>query len=145
MAKAVRIMAAASTAIVIASLGACSSPDPYCVAVEENQSTLDDFGSESSDAAYAQYATTLETISKVAPAPIDEQWASLTRATQGVVTAQRDVGFALEDMDDEDKREALSEGDIKVLNKAYQRFNGTTSQRKAVVDDVQQTCDIELK
>ena len=61
---------------------------------------------------------------------------TLTSATQGVVTAQKDVGFALQDMADEDKRTALSAGDIDVLNKAYKRFNNTTQQRKAIVADV---------
>lgn len=146
MANGVRTATAAATVVLGALLlGACGADSPYCAAVETERETLDNFGAKRSDDAYASYAKALDTITKVAPAPIDEQWASLTRATQGVVTAQTDVGFALQDMADEDKRTALSAGDIVVLNKAYKRFNSTTSQRKAIVADVKTTCDIQLK
>lgn len=140
-----RLVAVLATAAVLSLSAACSADDPYCEAVKANRSTLDSFGSEVTDAAYASYATALTSIGKVAPKPIDEQWASLSRATQGVITAQDDVGFPLQDMDDEKKRQALSQGDITVLNKAYKRFNATTKQRKAVVADVLKTCDIDLK
>lgn len=145
MANGVRTAAAATVMLGALLLGACGAGDPYCAAVKTQQETLDSFGAERSDDAYASYAKALTAISKVAPTPIDEQWASLTRATQGVVTAQKDVGFALQDMADEDKRTALSAGDIDVLNKAYKRFNSTTPQRKAIVADVKTTCDIQLK
>ncbi len=144
MAKGVRT--AAMTAVLVGALvAACGADDPYCVAVETNQTTLESFGAKQSDAGYATYAKALTSISKAAPSPIDEQWASMARATQGVVTAQKDVGFALQDMKDEEKRMALSARDIDVLNKAYKRFNGTTSQRKAIVADVDTSCDIQLK
>ena len=146
MANGVKTAAAATTVMLGALvLGGCGADDPYCVAVETHQKTLDSFGAERSDDAYASYAKALASISKVAPAPVDEESTDLTRATKGVVSAQKDVGFALQDMADEDKRTALSAGDIDVLNKAYKRFNNTTPQRKAIVADVKKTCDIQLK
>jgi hypothetical protein len=140
-----RIVAAALTAVVLGSLASCGGQSPYCAAVDENQSDLDTFLADKSDAGITTYATAVTSISKVAPAPIDEQWTSLARATQGVLTAHDDVGFALEDMKNEKARTALSEADTEVLNKAYKRFNGTTPQRKAVVADVKKACDIQLK
>lgn len=145
MTTASRAVAAVAMATVLSLVGACGAEDPYCVEVEAAQPTLDEFGSERSDEAFATYAAVLTSISELAPTPVDEQWASLARATQGVITTHEDIGFALEDMDDEDERAALSEGDIDVLNKAYDRFNNTTGQREKVVADVKQTCDIQLK
>lgn len=141
-----KIAAIAAIVVVMGTVASCGGePSPYCQEVEQDRATLDSFGAERSDTAFADYAAVLTSISKVAPAPIDEQWASLKRATEGVVTAHQDVGFALEDMGDEAARAALSADDITVLNKAYERFNSTTAQRKAVVADVLSACDIQLK
>lgn len=139
-------MAAVATLIALGTVSGCGAdPSPYCQAVDENKATLDGFGAKKTEKAFTGYSRMLRTISKVAPEPIDLQWASLGRATQGILTAHDAIGFPLEDMTDEEKRSTLSAGDVEVLDKAYKRFNGTTSQRKAVVADVAKTCDITLK
>lgn len=143
MAKGTTIAALVVSLGSVASCGGVQSP--YCQEVEKDRTILGSFGAERTDTAFADYTAVLTSITAVAPAPIDKQWASLERATEGVVTAHEDVGFALEDMGDEEKRTALSDGDIAILNKAYQQFNSTKPQREAVVADVKDTCDIQLK
>jgi len=142
-----RTAAVAMTAsLTLAVLAGCSGEkSPYCAAVEADQKTLDSFGADRSDAGFSTYAKTLTEIAALAPASSKKAWAALSDATQGVVDAHAAVGFKLEDMDDQKKREGLSAGDVDSLNAAYKAFNGTSDQRKAVVADVKKTCDITLK
>ncbi len=146
MGGASRGAAALVAAVLLGSLAACGGDDdPYCRTIEADQPTLDDFGSTRSNDAYTKYAATLSSISKVAPADAKQQWTALAAATRGVVEAHEQVGFPLEDMRDADKRQALSESDAAVLEEAYSVFNDTTDARQAVVDEVQDACDIDLK
>lgn len=137
--------AATATALLLGSLAACGGDDPYCTTIEADQSTLDDFGATRSNEAYTQYAAALTSISEIAPADAKQEWTTLAAATRGVVDAHEQVGFPLEDMRDADARLALSESDVAVLEEAYSAFNDTTAAREAVVDEVQDACDIDLK
>ena len=145
MVNGARLVGAALTAVVLASVASCGGQDPYCTAVEANQSSLDSFGSDRSDAGFGAYASSLASISKVAPKTSKDDWATLAKVTEAVATAHQDVGFPLEDMDDEQKRTALSERDIKELNAAYDAFNDTAKARESVVADVKENCDLQLK
>jgi len=137
---------AGTVALALSVLAGCGGEkSPYCEAVEADQKTLDSFGADKSDAGFGTYAKALAEIAELAPASSKKAWTALSGATQGVVDAHAAVGFKLEDMDDQKKREGLSAGDVESLNAAYKAFNGTTDQRKAVVADVKKTCDITLK
>ncbi len=141
-----RSVAALGAAVVaLTVLVGCGGQSPYCAAVEKQQKTLDEFGADKSDKAFDTYAKSLAAIAAEAPADIKKSWSALSDATQAVVTAHADVGFKLEDMNSAKKREGLSAGDIATLNKTYKVFNDTAAQRKAVIDDAKQTCDITLK
>ncbi len=135
----------AVVAALLGSLGACSGPSPYCQTVQDDESVLDSFGSSRTTEAYTGYASALSDISKVAPAESKEQWTTLAAATQGVLQAHDEIGFALDDMSDADERASLSESDIAVLDEAYATFNDTTAEREAVIENVQSSCDIELQ
>lgn len=126
-------------------LGGCGGENPYCTSVENARATLDTFGAERTDEAFAGYARTMTSIAGQAPASSQDDWTELADATQGVITAHEEVGFALEDMTDADAREGLSEGDIEQLNAAYEAFNDTQDQRKAIIADVDDVCGIELR
>lgn len=145
MVNGARLVGAALTAVVLGTLASCSGQSPYCAKVEANQSSLDSFGSDRSDAGFGAYAKSLESIAKLAPASSEEDWATLASVTDAVVATHQDVGFPLESMADVEKRKALSERDIGQLNKAYEAFNDTAEARKSVVADVKKTCDIQLK
>ena len=139
------LAAGAVTLALATTFAGCGSQSPYCAAVEKNQETLDDFGAEKSDKAFASYAAALAAIAAEAPTAVKKDWEALADATNNVVTVHADVGFKLEDMNSAKKREGLSAGDIATINKAYDAFNDTAAQRKAVVADAKQTCDISLK
>lgn len=140
-----RMAIAAATAVALGTLGGCGGQSPYCQTVQDDETTLDSFGSSRTTEAYTGYAAALTSISEVAPAESKEQWATLAAATQGVLQAHDDVGFALDDMGSADKRASLSESDIAVLDEAYAAFNDTTTEREAVIENVESSCDIELK
>lgn len=127
----------------LGALSGCSGGGPYCDAVDEAQDSLRSFGTSTS-AAYEQYAKDTAAIARVAPEATAKQWTQIAEATQGVVDAQRAAGIKLEDMKKTDEVDALSRDDIEKLNRAYEAFNATQDQRKAVVKDVQDTCGIDL-
>ncbi len=146
MTNGVRTAAAvAVTALALSVLGSCGGQSPYCAEVEQNTPVLDTFLAKRTDAAFAGYARAATAISKVAPSSSDRQWSALAAATREVVAAHRDVGLAVQDLKDKDARAALSTADVTKLNGAYDTFNATRDERKAVVADVKKTCDIPLK
>lgn len=147
MSRIVRVRTTAlvgSVAVALGLLSGCSQ-SPYCASVEESKATLDVFGSKRTDEAFADYARTMNSIAKQAPSSSKDAWTTLATVTQDVIDAHQEVGFKLEDMADEKKRDGLSDGDIEVLNEVYAAFNDTQAERKAVVADAKKTCDITLK
>lgn len=129
----------------LGTLSACGGQSPYCQTVQDDEQVLDSFGSSKTTEAFTGYAGALSDIVEVAPAESKEQWAAIASATQGVLQAHDEVGFALDDMADADERASLSEADTAVLEKAYDSFNDTTAAREAVIKNVKSSCDIELK
>lgn len=126
-------------------LAGCGGDDPYCAAIEENRSALDDFGKTRTDAAYTKYAKAVRSIATTAPDDVKDDWAKLGAVTDGVVKAHKSADIALEDMADPTKVEALSQDELATLNRAYEKFNDTAAQRKAVVADAKSACDITLR
>ncbi len=139
------VTALISTTVVGVMLSACGGEDPYCAAVTSGQKALNSFGEKRTDAGFASYAKAVTAITMTAPDAIKVDWAMLGSVTNGVLKAHEKVGIPLEDMTDPAKVEALSADDLKTLNTAYDAFNNTAAQRKAVVADVKSTCDITLK
>lgn len=140
-----RLIAAAIVAgIAVISVSSCGS-DPYCDEIEDNKSTLDNFGNEKTMDAYAEDAKELREVAKTAPDDVASDWKTLAEVTQGVLDAQKEAGIKLENMKDEDELGELSEDELKELNDAYNRFNDTSDERSTVVKNVKQECEITLE
>lgn len=133
------------TLVVSVVLTGCGGDDPYCVAIKENRASLDGFGQTRTDAAFAKNAKTVRSIAMTSPDKVKDDWSKLGEVTDGVVKAHKSAGIALEDMSDTAKVDALDENELKALNKAYDEFNDTAAERKAVVANVKSACDITLK
>jgi hypothetical protein len=141
-----RAAAAIATAVVaLTALAGCGGDDPYCAAVKDNLAPLKTFGDKKTDAGYAGYAKAVRAIATNAPDTVKKDWSKLGSVTDGVIKAQKRAGIKLEDMSDPAKVEKLSSDDLTTLNKAYSTFVDTAEQRKAIVDNVEETCDISLQ
>ena len=134
-----------TTIVAATTLSGCGGGSAYCDAVKKDQSSLNAFGKERTNAAYTNYAKVLAGIAKVSPADVKKDWTALANATSGIVAAQKTAGIPLEDMTDKTKLAKVSPAKQDKLNVAYKAFNGTTAQRTAVVKNVLQECDIKLK
>ena len=133
-----------TTLVVFTTLTACVGEDPYCTAVKDQESTLNSLGEKRTNAAYQSYARAFRSVAKVSPAAVKKDWTELAEVTASVLNAQDKVGIKLEEMQDEDKVKKLDTEQLKTLNNAYEAFNKTTPQRRAVVKNVQQECEITL-
>jgi hypothetical protein len=133
------------TIVAATTLSGCGGGNAYCDAVDNGKATLNTFGQKRTDAAYANYAKVFAGVAKVAPTSIRKDWTTLADVTKGVISAQKGVGLALEDMTNTTKVKKLTTAQLKKLNTAYQAFNATTKQRTAVVKNVKQECKITLK
>jgi uncharacterized protein len=135
---------AAWSALVLASLTGCGT-SPYCQAVEDHQVALNSLGEERTTAAYTQYEQAFRAVANVAPAGIRKDWTKLSDVIDGVLAAHRSAGIRLEDMSSTNKQlAALPEDKLKALNAAYEAFNNTDDERKAVVKNVKDECQITL-
>ena len=59
-----------------------------------------------------------------------------------MLNAQDKAGIKLEEMTDQAKVKKLNTEQLKTLNNAYEAFNKTTPQRRAVVKNVKEECEI---
>jgi hypothetical protein len=143
MHKTVSLLVTAFVATAV--LAGCGGDDPYCAAVKEQKGALDNFGKKRTDAAFTTYAKALRSIATTAPDAIKDDWSKLAAVTDGVLAAHKSVDLPLEDMTDTAKVGALDADGLATLNKAYDAFNGTTKQRKAVVKHVDEACGVTLK
>jgi len=141
MRRFVTVLAAAM--IALATLSGCGQSE-YCRAVDDNKVALNSLGEKKTNAAYLQYAQSFRTVANVAPPGIRKDWAKLADVTRGVVTAQRKAGISMEDMLVEQKITQVPPQKLKLLNEAYEAFNNTTDERKAVVKNVKDECGITL-
>ncbi|MFL6090356.1 MAG: hypothetical protein ACJ71Z_09475 [Aeromicrobium sp.] len=133
----------AGATLLLTALTGCGT-SPYCKAVEDNKVALNSLGEQKTNAAYVEYAQAFRAVVQVAPAGIRKDWSRLADVTQGVVVAQRKAGISLEDMLVPDKIAQVPPDKLKLLNDAYEAFNNTTAERKAVVKNVKDECGIVL-
>ncbi len=140
-----RVSVALAVAIMAAgTLSACGGK-PYCDDIKDGQKTLNSFGQTRTNKAYQGYVDLLRKIAKDSPTDVKKDWSTLASRTEGVLAAQKSVGFKLEDMTDTKKVAKLKKADLAKLNAAYTAFNGTTKERASVVKNVKQECKIALK
>jgi hypothetical protein len=133
-----------TTVVAITTLTACGE-DPYCTAVKKHESTLNSLGEKRTNAAYRSYARAFRSVAKVSPPAIKKDWTELAEVTASVLNAQEKAGISLEEMTDVSKVKKLNTDQLKTLNNAYEAFNKTTPQRRAVVKNVKKECEITLK
>ncbi len=133
-----------TTALAITLLTACSGDDPYCTAVSSQKSTLNSLGEKRTNEAYRSYAQAFRSVAKVSPSAVKKDWTELAEVTAAVLNAQDKVGIKLEEMTDAAKLKKLDTAELKTLNDAYEAFNKTAPQRRAVVKNVKQECEITL-
>ena len=130
--------------VVLATLTGCGT-SPYCQAVEDHQVSLNSLGEEKTNAAFGRYETAFRAVANVAPADIRKDWITLADVINGVLAAHRSAGIAMDDMNSTNKKLAtLPEDKLKALNAAYDAFNNTGTERKAVVKNVKDECQITL-
>ncbi|MBM9464917.1 hypothetical protein JL108_15810 [Aeromicrobium sp. YIM 150415] len=140
-----RWVGAAVVLLATTTLSGCFGSDPYCDAVKEHEETLNSFGAERTDAAYADYATAAKEIAEAAPESIAPDWETIAEVTDGVIAAQSEAGVPLENMGDSDTVAQLSQEQRDALNASYQAFNDTVEQRRAVVADIDDQCGVTLE
>ncbi|MGH3456656.1 hypothetical protein [Aeromicrobium sp.] len=133
-----------TTVLAVSTLTACGGDSPYCTAVKDQKTTLNSLGENRTTAAYRSYARAFRSVAKVSPPAVKKDWTELAEVTASVLNAQDKVGIKLEEMSDVDRVKKLSTGQLKSLNNAYEAFNKTTQQRRAVVKNVKQECEITL-
>ena len=133
-----------ATVVVFTLVAACAGDDPYCTAVKDQESTLNSLGEKRTTAAYQSYARAFRSVAKVSPPAVKKDWTELAEVTASVLNAQDKAGIKLEDMTDASKVKKLNTEQIKTLNNAYEAFNTTTPQRRAVVKNVKEECEITL-
>jgi hypothetical protein len=80
----------------------------------------------------------------VAPEDIRKDWVKLADVTDGVLRAQAKAGIKLEEMLVESRLKKVSTEDLKTLRDAYAAFNNTDDERKAVVKNAKEECEITL-
>lgn len=130
-------------ALLLATLTGCGQSE-YCKAVEDHRVALDSLGEKRTNAAYLSYARAFRAVANVAPPTIRKDWAKLADVTSDVVNAQRQAGISLEDMLVEEKLTEVPPDKLELLNEAYEAFNDTPDERKAVVKNVEDECGITL-
>jgi hypothetical protein len=133
-----------TTVVVFTMVTACAGESPYCTAVKDQKSTLNSLGEKRTNAAYRSYARAFRSVAKVSPPAVKKDWTELAEVTASVLNAHDKVDIKLEEMSDQAKVKKLSTEQLKTLNNAYEAFNKTTPQRRAVVKNVKQECDITL-
>jgi hypothetical protein len=138
------VIGVVTTAVAITTLTACGESS-YCTAVKQHESTLNSLGEKRTNAAYRSYARAFRSVAKVSPPAVKKDWTELAEVTASVLNAQEKVGLKLEDMTDKTKVTKLNTEQLKTLNNAYEAFNKTTPQRRAVVKNVKKECDIALR
>lgn len=132
-----------AAALLLATLTGCGQSE-YCKAVEDHRVALDSLGEKRTNAAYLSYARAFRAVANVAPPTIRKDWTKLADVTSDVVKAQRQAGISLEDMLVEEKLTQVPPDKLELLNDAYEAFNDTPGERKAVVKNVEDECGITL-
>ncbi len=126
-------------------LGGCSSPSAYCQLVQDDQKALDSFGKERTTAAFTADAKRFRRLADLASASVADDWTRLAEVTERVLAAHEKSGLSLEDAQDPAVLAETDSDDLDRVNKAYEKFNATSKERAAVVKNVSDECDIDLK
>ena len=132
-----------TTGVAATVLAGCGGDSAYCAAVKDHESALHSYGKRT-NASFSSSTAATRDIGKVAPADVKKQWAEITAATRGVLTAHRRAGITLQDMTDPAKLAGLGEADRAAIQKSYDRFNTSRAPRKAVVENILAECEITL-
>ncbi len=138
------VVGVVTTVVAFGILSACGGDSAYCAAVKDKQTTLNSLGDKRTNAAYRSYASAFKSVAKVSPPTVKQDWTELAEVTASVLNAQKKVGVKLEEMSDQSKVKGLDTDQLKTLNNAYEAFNKTTPQRRAVVKNVKEECEITL-
>ena len=133
----------AAAALLLATLTGCGKSE-YCQAVEDHKVALDSLGEKRTNAAYRSYARAFRAVANVAPPAIRTDWAKLADVTSDVVKAHQQAGISMEDMLVDEKLIQVPPEKLELLNDAYEAFNDTPDERKAVVKNVEDECGITL-
>lgn len=143
MKKAATLVAAAIVAST--ALAGCGGDSEYCAAVKQNVSVLDSFGKKKTDAGFKKYRQATNSLSKLAPDPVNKDWSALTKALVEVRDAQKAAGLKLEDVTVKSVA-GLSTAQSTGLNSAYQSFTDAVAKHgPAIKADVKKQCGVTLK
>lgn len=126
-------------------LAGCGGDDAYCVAVKDNQSALNVFGTKKTEATLTKEAKAVRSIATVAPDKTKKNWSTLAAALDDVLAAHDKAGIPIEDLADPEKLAEVDQKDLATINKAYDGFNKTGTQRTAIVKNVESACGVTLK
>jgi len=126
-------------------LGGCSSPSAYCQLVEDDQKALDSFGQKRTTKAFTADAKRFRAIAELAPESVADDWTRLAEVTERVLAVHDKAGLTLEEADDPARLAETTDKRLERINAAYEKFNATSKQRAAVVKNVADECDIDLK
>lgn len=143
MKKAATLVAAALVAST--TLAGCGGDSEYCAAVKDKVSVLDTFGTKKTDAQFKKYRRAVSEISKLAPEPVDKDWAALTKSLIEVRDAQKDAGLKLEDVTVKSVA-GLSTAQSTGLNEAYKSFSDAVADHgQKITENVKSECGVKLK
>ncbi|WP_229054260.1 hypothetical protein [Aeromicrobium sp. Leaf350] len=131
-------VAVVATATLLTSCGTSA----YCTTVEEQRGALDDVAMTT--ASLTALGEALRAIEKQAPTHVQDDYAAVAESVEALLAAESVAGVPVEELTHGDVVD-LSEGDTTELRNAYQAFNDTATQRRAIADDVTDDCDITLK
>ncbi|GAA1728984.1 hypothetical protein [Aeromicrobium alkaliterrae] len=131
-------VAVLATATLLSSCGTSA----YCTSVEEQRGALDDVAMTT--ASLTALGEALRTIEKQATGDVKDDYTAVADAVEALLAAEQVSGVPVEELTHGDVVD-LSEDDTAALRNAYQAFNDTATQRRAIADDVTDACDVTLK
>ncbi len=136
-----RRAAACLTALVATTLSGCGTSS-YCTAVEKHRAAIDD--ATLTTASFTALGEALRAIEKQAPSDVRDDYMAVADAVEALLAAEAVAEVPIEELTHGDVVD-LSEDDTADLRTAYQAFNDTATQRRAIADSVEDECDLTLK
>jgi hypothetical protein len=135
----------ATIALIATTAAGCGGDSEYCAAVKEHQSALDSFGKKKTDAAFKKYRRATNSIAKVAPESVKDDWDSLTQSMVEVKDAQKAAGLKLQDVTAQSVAALGTQASAKLVN-AYESFTDAAEKHgAAIAADVKDQCGVKLK
>lgn len=136
-----RRAAACLTVLVAATLSGCGTSS-YCTAVENHRAAIDD--ATLTTASFTALGEALRAIEKQAPSDVRDDYTAVADAVEALLAAEAVAEVPIEELTHGDVVD-LSEDATEELRTAYQAFNDTATQRRAIADSVEDECDLTLK